>query len=93
MLWQRHRELMFIGNIEMCKSCFAHLREKNIDYCKHFRQAFSFSWEMLKCVPKMWVHAIYPDAYQTAGTEMCTKIITTANPNVEIRHMDQKKPY
>jgi hypothetical protein len=73
--------------------CFKHLKEQNIGYCQHFRQAFWIAWELTKCIPKVMIHGFWPDAYDHTATDKCKEIIEKAYPGTRVVRPGDKKPY
>lgn len=48
---------------------FRHLEEKRVGYMKHMCRAFYYSLVSLKASVIFCIHAVYPDAFQTTGSD------------------------
>lgn len=48
---------------------FRHLEEKRVGYVKHMCRAFYYSLVSLKASIVFCVHAVYPDVWETTGTD------------------------
>jgi hypothetical protein len=58
-------------------STFIHLEEINQSYCEHFRNAFSYSMQSLKCSFYFLIHAFWPDCFQHDGSESIKELHET----------------
>lgn len=48
---------------------FRHLEEKRVGYLRHMCRAFYYSLISLKASFAFFVHAIYPDVFETTGSD------------------------
>jgi hypothetical protein len=54
---------------------FQHLKDKNINYLNHLTQALLISGKMLYGAIACFIHAVYPDVFQTAASDIARDII------------------
>jgi len=73
--------------------CFRHLKEKNIGYCDHLKQAWWLAWEFTKVIPKMLLHGLYPDVCEESASELAEKTLETTHPGWSVLRPDRKKPF
>lgn len=59
---------------------FQHLKEINQDYILHFFDAIGYSYKCLKCSFYFLCHSIYPDIYQSKGSNEILEL------NIELLH-------
>lgn len=59
---------------------FNHLKDKNISYLDHLKQAFWISFRLFVTIPKMVVHGLYPDICTESASELAIDILTKTHP-------------
>lgn len=65
---------------------FKHLTEVNQEYDNHFKDAMHYSWLSLKSSFFFFIHAIYPDAFKSNGSENIKKINTIIQDKMNNLH-------
>lgn len=55
-------------------SYFIHLKEKNMTYFAHLKQAWTVSIKMAVGSIVCFIHGLYPDLFQTTGTSIAKDI-------------------
>ena len=61
---------------------FNHLKQTNETYFQHFKESINISYKLLKASSFAFIHAFYPDIYQTSASNICRDII---------KNVDQRK--
>ncbi len=56
---------------------FQHLEEKRISYCKHLGYAWYYSLLSLKASITFFIHGLYPDWFQTSGSDTVKSLQNT----------------
>tara|TARA_Y100000816_G_C25820183_1_gene429183 strand:+ start:223 stop:411 length:189 start_codon:yes stop_codon:yes gene_type:complete len=55
---------------------FNHLKQKQVNYKKHFIQAMYYCYNILLAAIYVFIHAFYPDIYTDAASSKLKKILT-----------------
>ena len=53
---------------------FTHLKIVKQSYCEHFKDAFTYSLLSFKASVYFFIHAIYPDIFETSGSNQISNI-------------------
>jgi hypothetical protein len=54
---------------------FQHLREKRLSYCEHLTHAFYYSFASCKAAVFFFIHGLYPDVFETAGSDTLREVV------------------
>jgi hypothetical protein len=54
---------------------FRHLKEKRLSYCEHLTHAFYYSFASCKAAIFFFIHGLYPDVFETAGSDTLREVI------------------
>jgi hypothetical protein len=62
---------------------FQHLREKRLSYCEHLTHAFYYSFASCKAAVFFFIHGLYPDVFETAGSDTLREVTHRLNVKIE----------